>query len=178
MKGKLATYKYAGASSPRFAFDGLFNSPFGVVLSTAILGVIIYLCSQSNTPIPYFFGAMACMVFLYFFIAGKGPGIIVSSKYFVYDTKAILYENVELILVDEAKLLFTLKHIDGSVVHLHANKFLSNANKEWKIKKNKQEKFYKVITKIIDSALRENKTMTLAVRNVSRLKHYKRAVFS
>lgn len=178
MKGKLATYEYSGASTPRFGFNGLFGSPVSVLLTLIILALIVYICSQSNNPIPYFLGSMFALICISLFLGGQGPGLIVSTKYFVYNNQAILYENIDRISIDEAKLIFTLKHIDGSVIHLYASKFKSNANKDWKIKKNKQKKFYKVISKVTDNALRENQDMTLNIVNANQLMHYKRAEFS
>jgi len=54
---------------------------------------------------------------------------------------------------------------NGGQITLLAEKFQSNANKEWKIKKNKQEKFIKVVTKILDRGLAENDQLVLKVIN-------------
>ena len=162
---KLATYKYSGVNTPRFISSGIASSAWRIPLMFLIVGVIAYLCATHWSPIAAIFVSIFVLIALASLFAANGPALIIASRYFVFGKKTILYKNIVSISIDEAKWLMLLTRRNGGQITLLAEKFQSNANKEWKIKKNKQEKFIKVVTKILDRGLAENDQLVLKVIN-------------
>lgn len=173
MKGKLATYKYDGLSTPRFVFGAFFKGGPGVGSILIVLAVVLYFCAESSNPVPTFVFSLLVLAFISAMLFSSGPGIIISSKYFVFGKKTFMYENVASIFIDEKNLKFILKNNTGKTVHIVADNFNTNANKEWKIKNNKRKKFINVISKITDYALKENASLVIDVVNADHFKKYK-----
>jgi hypothetical protein len=117
------------------------------------------------------FGAVFMLVVACFVFFSSSPSIVVSPKYFVFGAKTFLYENIESIVIDEKKMTCTVKSRHGNAILIRAQKFTTDARKEWKIENNKHEKFYKVVTKIVGYAKSENPRIGLKVDNADRFKN-------
>ena len=168
----LATYKYKGLATPRFAFGSFFQGGQGVFVFLSILLIIAYVASKNSNPITVFIGLIILFSILYSIFFSNGPGIVVSSKYVVFGNKVVMYESVVAISIDEKSLSFIIENQSGKRLKLLADNFTSNAQKSWKIKKNKTEKFIKVVSKITDHTLRENEQVVVTVFNANRFIKY------
>lgn len=102
----------------------------------------------------------------------SSTGIIVSTKYLVFGNHVVVYDNIKLITIDENKKRCGVRRKNDKRLVIAAEKFTTNARKGWKVKKNKEEKFYKVVTKILDSALAENPNIIVQIIDADRLKEY------
>ncbi len=81
--------------------------------------------------------------------------LFVSSRYLIMGDRIIYYNNLEEVVVKSSPQRYELIPKNGSKHSIHASSFPTGARKEWKIAKNRKEKFDKITGKI-SNHIREN----------------------
>ena len=170
----MASYKYSGIKIPNLPLKRFLTTPFYWLIPIGVSICCVYLIKSGYLSL----GVAAVCLVAFFVLSVKffitTISIMVSSNCLIFGSSVVVYENIKSITVDEDKKLFSLKRKNGKRIIISAEKFTTNARKEWKIEANKQDKFYKVISKILDSALSENPDILINVIAADRFKKYHR----
>ncbi len=167
----IAKYKYPKAKLPRFYAnlpDVFLFSKFAFFLY-GIGGCVALFHFYSEG-----FAVLAGVIWLLIFavLAYSPSSITVSNDYLIFGEQLIYFANIAKVVVDEQALSCRIKSRNNKIVMIEADKFPTNARKDFKIKRNKADKFYKVVTKVLAGCQDHLEAEAIQIHNPKQLKRF------
>lgn len=141
-KKPLSVYKYKERAESSVIFVGIL--PYVVVTSLFLL--VFYLSLEVHLAFLLLF---LVFWFIYKNLSEKNESITVDSNFFIYCGKIIWYQNIEQIVLHKGKQELLIKPLVEEGITINSANFPTNARKDFKISRNKAEKFFKISGKII-----------------------------
>ncbi|MDK9717587.1 MAG: hypothetical protein OEL57_06705 [Trichlorobacter sp.] len=136
-----------GPAAFKYKVEGSSNATLVVVLIVALFGSIV--CAAN-------FGAWLLLglllpvgIVIYLVRKGMRKSLLIASRYLIVGEQIIYYGTVAKAQLDRQRQVLTLISEKGKRLTIEAEKFPTNARKDFKIKANKTAKFDKVCEKVL-----------------------------
>jgi hypothetical protein len=98
--------------------------------------------------------------------------VLTVTEGFVMDgLKVIHYGNLQKIVIDEKRLTCVLRSHGGHTIAIEAEKFPTGARKEFKVKRNRANKFYKAVEAILNH-VDQSQPGLISILHADQLKKY------
>ncbi|BFM13944.1 hypothetical protein R50073_01270 [Maricurvus nonylphenolicus] len=163
MSKRVASYKYDIEADPSFNLRG---GRLAKIFWLVLIGIGLVVISDS------FGGKFAFLAAIFLVFVGssifknKNRSITIGDSFVVVGSEVFFFENMESIRVCGDAGTCKLVSKDGSrETTIKRNRFSSNANKDWKISKHQEEKFKKVVGKLIKNSSSYLGEGSLVIRN-------------
>ncbi|THB73118.1 MAG: hypothetical protein D6B28_04280 [Gammaproteobacteria bacterium] len=156
-KGNLAAYKYEDSKTSKKIPSLIINWKWGLpALLIFILLAALPIYSFGLNPGTLFLTVAVIVVssVVFYALNSRNEVVIVSTDYFFLGGRVYLYRNIKRAIKDAS--LLVLEMSDGRCCKIECEKFPTGARKDWKIEKNKKEKYEKVANKILEKVKSQN----------------------
>ena len=136
-----------GPAAFKYKVEGSSNAVLMVVLVIALFGTIV---GAANFGAWLLLGLLLPVVItIYLVREGLRKSLIIAPRYLIVGDGIIYYSNVAKAQLDRKRQVLTLTSEKGKRLAIEAEKFPTNARKDFKIKANKTAKFDKACEKIL-----------------------------
>ena len=157
-KGNIAAYKYDDKNIPSLIIKWKWFLP---ILLGFVAIVVLFLRSWGLHPGSIFLAITLISVSIvgFYSLNYRNEVVIISADYFFMGGRVYLYRNIKRFKKDQSELIIEMK--DGRCCQIKKESFPTSARKDFKIEKNKKEKFDKVSSKIIERVKAINPQVTI-----------------
>lgn len=119
-------------------------------VAALIVALIVTVLSAANLGAQWLFGLLLPLgIFIYLIRRALRPGLVIAPRYLIAGEQILYYATVARAVVDRSRQTLTLVSDRGRQLVIEAERFPTNARKEFKIKANKAAKFDKALAKIL-----------------------------
>ena len=146
-KGNLAAYKYDDKSIPSLIIKWKWFLP---IMIGFVIIVALFFRSWGLHPGSIFLAITLISVSIvgFYSLNYRNEVVVISADYFFMGGRVYLFRNIKRLKKDESELIIEMK--DGRCCQIKKENFPTSARKDFKIEKNKKEKFEKVSSKIVE----------------------------
>lgn len=120
------------------------------LMATLITGIIVAIIATANFG-PWWLLVLVLPLGIVIHLIREGiqKNLVIAPRYLIVGETIIYFSTVSKALVDRQKQILTLISDKGKRVVIEAERFPTNARKDFKIKANKTAKFDKVVAKVL-----------------------------
>ena len=136
-----------GPAAFKYRVEGSSNAGLVIVLIIALFGTIV--CAANFGPKCLLGMLLPVGIAIHLIRAGMRKTLIIAPRYLIVGDGIIYYSSVAKAQLDRQRQVLTLTSEKGKRLAIEAEKFPTNARKDFKIKANKTAKFDKACEKIL-----------------------------